>query len=481
MTRCVPLKKPFGLPRSTLWWAAQSASEKHAVRKLFSVLALLAFATLAGAGLSSSDLLSLDDEAIQYTSGPVDDPVDALQHRIDKGEVKLNYEGSLGYLRSVLEALHISATSQVLVFSKTSFQAPRISPRMPRALYFRDNAAIGFVRTGDVLEVAALDVKQGLHFYTLNQEPTAHPQFERRDICLQCHQAGATMGIPGLMVRSVFPDSNGMPITRAGGFITDHRSPLKERWGGWYVTGTTGNQVHMGNAVMPGATGESMPPVEGSQNVTDLKPFLDTGAYLTPHSDIIALMTLEHQTQMENLMIRVGWETRIAMTQNRAMNRAFHEPEEQIRDSTAHRIDAAVEELLAYMFFNGETALTSPVKGTSGFAEEFQKLGPRDSKGRSLRDFDLKTRMFRYPCSFLIYTEAFDGMPQVVKDRLYRRMWAVLSMRDNSPGFAHLTASDRKAIREILLDTKKDLPAYWRASRASSRSQWIRRRIQRTN
>jgi hypothetical protein len=435
------------------------------MHKAVGALALLSLTMAAIAGLSGSDMLPLDSDAIRYTSGPVDDPVDALQQRIDKGEAKLTYDGSVGYLKSVLDALHVSTTSQILVFSKTSFQAARIGPRLPRALYFNDNVAVGFVRTGDVLEFAALDSKQGVHFYTLDQEQAESPKIRRRDTCLQCHQAAATMGIPGLMVRSVFPDRAGMPIFSAGtGFITDHRSPLKERWGGWYVTGTTGDQVHMGNAVMTGATGAPMPPPEGSQNVTDLKPFIDTGAYLTPHSDIVALMTLEHQTQMDNLVIRVGWETRIAMAQNAAMNKAFHEPEDQIRESTAHRVDAAVEELLSYMFFNGETVLTSPIKGTSGFAEQFEKLGPKDKKGRSLRDFDLKTRMFRYPCSFLVYSKAFDGMPQLAKDRLYRRMWEVLTGRDKSPQFAHLSAADRKAILEILLDTKKSLPSYWRTS-----------------
>lgn len=435
------------------------------MHKAVGALAVLSLTTAAIAGLSGSDMLPLDSDAIRYTSGPVDDPVDVLQQRLDKGETKLTYDGSMGYLKSVLDALNVSTTSQILVFSKTSFQAARIGPRLPRALYFNDNVAVGFVRTGDVLEFAALDSKQGVHFYTLDQEQVESPKIRRRDTCLQCHQAAATMGIPGLMVRSVFPDRTGMPIFSAGsGFITDHRSPLKERWGGWYVTGTTGNQTHMGNAVMPGATGEPMPPPEGSQNVTDLKPFIDPGAYLTPHSDIVALMTLEHQTQMDNLIIRVGWETRIAMVQNAAMNKAFHEPDDQIRESTAHRVNAAVEDLLSYMLFSGETVLTSPVKGTSGFAEEFEKLGPKDAKGRSLRDFDLKTRMFRYPCSFLVYSKAFDSMPQLAKDRLYRRMWEVLTERDKSPEFAHLSAADRKAILEILLDTKKNLPAYWRAS-----------------
>ena len=134
------------------------------------------------------------------------------------------------------------------------------------------------MRNGDVLELAALDSKQGIRFYTLTQEPGNRPKIERNDTCLQCHQVGATLGVPGLVVRSVFPDRSGAPILSAGGFITDHRSPLKERWGGWYVSGTTGDQVHMGNALMPGATGEIKPPVEGSQNVTDLRPFLDTDA-----------------------------------------------------------------------------------------------------------------------------------------------------------------------------------------------------------
>ena len=427
--------------------------------------------TVAIAGLSSSYILPLDDDAIQYTKGPVDDVVSHLEQRLQSGETRLKYEDEFGYLRSVLRELGVPQSSQVLVFSKTSFQAPRIAPRTPRALYFNDNVAVGFVRTGDVLEFAALDPKQGIMFYTLDQERTAHPHFARQDVCLQCHQGGAALGIPGLMVRSVTPDRTGMPVMSAGGFITDHRSPLKERWGGWYVTGTTGSQTHMGNAVLDGSEAEDsqdkrLPVTDGTQNVTDLSRFIDTGAYLTPHSDIVALMTLEHQTQMDNLMIRVGWEARMAMHENEAINRSLGEPADQIRESTAHRINTAVEELLDYMLFGEETKLTAPVKGNSGFAEEFEKAGLRDGEGRSLRDFDMKTRMFRYPCSYMIYSQAFDGMPQPVKDRLYRRLWEVLTGKDSSPKFAHLSPADRKAITGILLATKKGLPAYWSVSQS---------------
>jgi hypothetical protein len=421
-------------------------------------------AAVALAGLSSSYMVPLDHEAIQYAKAPVDDPVSRLQRRIDSGDAKLRYEPEFGYLRSVLNELNVPLSSQVLVFSKTSFQAPRIGPRTPRALYFNDTVTIGFVRTGEVLEFATLDPRQGTIFYTLDQERAAHPRIERRDICLQCHQSGATLGVPGMLVRSVVPDRNGMPVMSLGGYITDHRSPLKERWGGWYVTGTTGDQPHMGNAVLQNPSEDDRLPVsEGTRNVKDLSRYFDTGAYLTPHSDVVALMTLEHETQMGNLITRVGWEARMALYENNAINKSLGEPEATVRESTAHRINAAVEELLDYMLFSGETRLTSPVQGTSAFAADFQKQRPHDQKGRSLYDLDLRIRLFRYPCSFLIYSQAWDSMPPVVLDRVYLRLWEVLTEKDKSPRFSHISEGDRTAILEILRATKPNLPPWFRA------------------
>lgn len=416
------------------------------------------------AGLSGSYLLPIDHDAIQYSKAPVDDAVARLQRRIDSGEVRLTADDNFGYLRSVLRALDVPESSQVLVFSKTSFQAPRIAPRTPRALYFNDHLAVGFVRTGDVLEFASLDPRLGIVFYTLDQEPSAHPRFERRDTCLQCHQSGGTLGVPGLVVRSVFPDSTGMPLFHAGTFVTDHRSPLKERWGGWYVTGTHGSQTHMGNAVVEDRNQPDVLSTAGAANLTDLHAKLDTGAYLTPHSDIVALMTLEHQTQMVNLITRVGWEARLALYDNAAINKALGRGPNEVSESATHRINAAADELVEYMLFSGETRLTAPIQGTSGFAREFSSLGPRDGQGRSLREFDMHTRMFRYPCSYMIYSEAFNAMPEVVRDRIYRRLWEVLSGKDSTAPFAHLSAADRKAIYEILRATKSGLPSYWTSS-----------------
>jgi hypothetical protein len=403
----------------------------------------------------------LEHDAIQYASRPVNDPIAKLQRAISSNEVTLEFSPDSGYLQSVLKALDVLPESQVLVLSKTSFQASRIVPRLPRAIYFNDRVSVGWVRGGDVLELASVDPEQGVIFYTLDQETSSKPRFERRDTCLQCHATGATLGVPGLVVRSVFPDSSGMPMFQAGTFITDHRSPLKERWGGWYVSGTHGSQLHMGNALVRDREKPDQLETSGTQNVTDLSRNFDTGAYLTPYSDIVALMTLEHQTHMTNLITRVGFEARLALHDNAAMSKALGEPAENVRESTTRRINSAVEELLEYMLFTEEVRLTEPIRGLSGFSGSFGRSALRDRQGRSLRDLDLKTRLLRYPCSYLIYTDAFDKLPGMARDRLYRRLWEVLSEQDTSTKFQNLSGTDRKAILEILLDTKLGLPDYW--------------------
>ena len=422
-------------------------------------------AAVAFADLSGSYILPLDDETVRYSKRPATDPVELLNRKIARGEVTLEFDDKQGYLRSVLQALNVPVQSQVLVFSKTSFQATRISPKMPRALYFNDSTAVGFVRESEVLEFASVDPKLGPVFYTLDQEKVAKPRFERRDTsCLQCHDAGATLGVPGLLIRSVFPDPSGMPVFQAGDYFTDHRSPIQERWGGWYVTGTHGAMTHLGNAVVRDRDHPEKMEGAAGLNVTDLSSKFDTAAYLTPHSDIVALMTLEHQTRMTNLITRVGYETAMALRDQANFNQAYRQRADEMSESTRHRIDSAVEEMLQYMLFVDEAKLEAPIKGTSGFAESFRSAGPRDRKGRSLRDLDLQTRLLRYPLSYMIYSEAFDGMPEGARQRIYRRLFDVLSEKDKSKRYQGLSAVDRRAILEILLDTKKDLPAYWKSA-----------------
>jgi len=400
-----------------------------------------AFAQQLAQQLEETFYIPLDDPAIQYGQRPVDDPVAHLQHRLESGQAKLEVApNGWGYLPSVLKQLGINPDSQALVFSKTSTQVEYINPRTPRALYFNDDVMVGFVRNSDVLELASLDPKQGVQFYVL--VTAAEPAFAPSQGCLRCHQGAVTLGVPGLVVSSVHPVSQ-TRSEHGNAFMTDHRSPISGRWGGWYVTGTTGSQTHLGNntnLVDPVRSGP--PSTQPTQNLTNLAAMLDTSKYIEPTSDIVALMTLEHQVRMTNLIIRVGWDARMAMPDD--------------------KLNPEIEEMLKYMLFADEEPLKAPVKGVSSFTETFPQRGPRDPQGRSLRDFDLKTRLFRYPLSYMVYSAAFDGMPEKVRDRVYQRLLEILTGKDTSKTFAGLSPESRSAILEILRATKPGLPPAWR-------------------
>lgn len=379
----------------------------------------------AAAGIDALTFLPLDHPAIQYDKSAPHDPAAALREKLDTGDMKLAYDPEFGYLKSLLQALRVPVSSQLLAFSKTSFQAPRIGPRMPRAIYHTDDVSVGYVRGGDVLEIASVDPRLGTVFYTLDQEKTPQPTLVRRGECIQCHDGPATLGVPGLLVRSVHAERTGYALLTVPSYVTDHTSPLSQRWGGWYVTGTHGSQFHMGNQTVASRTDTELDLAKGA-NVTSLSRYLDVDAYLQPTSDIVSLIILEHKTRMTNLITRLGWETRMGADEA--------------------KLDDVVRETAAYMLFMNETPLKEPITGSERYRSEFEAQGPRDRQGRSLRDLDLKTRMFRYPCSFLIYSQQFDALPRIAKDKLYRRLFALLK------------ETKRADVIEILRDTKQDIP-----------------------
>ena len=431
------------------------AVEWHRMRlALVCGLAVLAVSSVVLADrLEDTFYVPLDDAAIQY-AGPVSDPIARLEKQLESQKIKLDYApNGWGYLPALLKQLGINIDSQVLVFSRTSIQTSHISPRTPRAIYFNDDTAVGFVQNGEVLELSAIDPKQGAIFYTLDTEQSDRPEFARRDDCLRCHQGAPTMGIPGILVSSVHPITDAEARESHGSaFITDDRTALSERWGGWYVTGTTGSEVHLGNnleladPLNPGRASK-----EGTQNVTSLAGFFNTERYLAPTSDIVALLTLEHQTRMINLMTRIGWDARIALREGKGT----------LEPAARDRINTEIEEMVGYMLFVDEEPLKEQVKGVSKFTKTFAERGPRDPKGRSLRDFDLQKRLFRYPLSYLIYSDEFNGMPDVVRDRVYQRLYDVLTGKDKSQTFAGISATDRQAVLEIVRATKPNLPKYW--------------------
>jgi hypothetical protein len=398
-----------------------------------------------------------------YSSAPADNPVTDLQNAIRAAEVTLEHDNQFGYLKSLMDALDIPVESQLLVFSKTSFQNQYIFPEKPRAIYFNDDVYLGSVQHGDVIEISAADQNLGTVFYTLSQKKTPKPRFIRQDHnCLQCHGSTLTRGIPGHVIRSLYVDEKGFPILKAGTKLTTQASAFAERWGGWYVTGTHGTARHMGNEIARELEWDAELDMESGANRQRVDSRVDTKRYLTEHSDIVSLMVLGHQTQIHNLITQANFETRYALEDQAVMDEILKRDPKVLSDSSKRRIANAGEKLLNSLLFADEVALSDPVVGGSGFTKVFQEAGPRDRQGRSLRELELKTRLFKHPLSFLIYSPSFTGMPDEMKKYVYRRLWDILTDKDPAE-HPHITQGQRITIREILNDTLPDLPSYWSA------------------
>lgn len=402
-------------------------------------------------------------EPVNYSAAKPQNVVSRLQKQIESGRARFEFDGRWGYLRSLLHALNVPESSQMLVFSKTSFQRQRIAPRTPRALYFNDDVYVGYCCDGDVMEISAADPNLGAVFYTLDQERIDKPRIARQtDSCLQCHASSQTQGVPGFVIRSVYSDAAGFPILGSGTFHIDQTSPLKNRWGGWYVTGTHGKQKHLGNLIVTGKQTPEETDNSAGMNVTSLAGRFNGTNYLAGSSDVVALMVIEHQTTAHNLITAANFQTRLALAREAALNRELKQPTAYRWESTTSRIKAVGEALVKYLLFSEEAALTEPIRGTTSFASDFAARGPRDKRGRSLRDFDLKRRLFKYPCSYLVYAPAFDALPNAVKKYVSQRLGEILSGADTSPEFAGLSPADRQAIVEILKETKPQLAASWK-------------------
>jgi hypothetical protein len=416
------------------------------------VLLLAAMRASVDAQRAGTFMGSPDDPAIRYSTGPVNNVVVDVNKKLHDGTLQFTFDSRSGYLRSALEALQLPVDSQLLVFSRVSLQGKRISEQNPRALFFNDRVALGWVRGGDVLEVAAHDESDGVVFYTLDQhvdEAAGPPQFKRAFICLGCHVTGNTLGVPGLLM---FSTTRPEPTQFTGlPRHVDQNDPLNRRFGGWFVTGSTGSLRHMGNDV---AALDGRPKGE----LTSVDGLFDADGYRALSSDVVAHLVLTHQAGMTNLLTRAAWEARAA---DPSLHPPFTSTPEQ-QASVAAVMRGVASEVVDYLLFVDEARLTEPIKGGSGFAERFSSGGPRDKKGRSLYELDLRRRLMRYPCSYLIYSPAFDALPPLAKDSIYRRMWDVLSGQEQDARYRDaLSLADRRAIVDILRDTKKDLPPYF--------------------
>ena len=422
----------------------------------FAGLVLVAIALGAGplglalAQNSGTARVSRDHAAIQYATRDTSDAVATLNQKLRAKQLRLTFDGATGYLRSLLDALAISPESQTLVYSPTSLQADQITQGRPRALYFNDTVAVGWVQGADLLEVAAQDPNQGVVFYTLRQTAQPQPTLVREMRCLECHVGTETGGVPGVFVMSTLPLSDSK-FDYAQGWSVDHRTPIEDRWGGWYVTGAQVPARHLGNVAVSHVQ-RSYTRATVAPKLASVAGAFDATAYLSPHSDLVALLILNHQVHATNLLTRLGWEARIA---------AHGRPPESTNSPSPGVLDTA-RELVDYFLFVDEAPLPSAVRGTAAFAREFSARGPHDRKMRSLRELDLERRLFRYRCSYMIYTAAFDALPPVAKGAVYDQLWRVLSGKETDKAYARLSLAERNAIVEILRETKAGLPEYFR-------------------
>jgi hypothetical protein len=379
-------------------------------------LSSTAAVTLAQQRRSGAFDQSINHPAIKYFTAETDTPVDRLNQKLRDGSAKLAWDEKTGYLKSVLELLDVPVESQVMVYTQTSLQAQHIKMNNPRAVYFNDTVSVGYVRGAGLLEIVAQDPKMGSVFYVIHQAPNAQTTFGRDQQCLRCHLSWDTLGVPGLSVLTTFPRKSEMDYANGG--VVDHYKPIDERWGGWYVTGKKVPSRHMGNfpLIVPKGITTALPARASLEGQFDLS------GYLTPYSDIAALMVLEHQAHFSNLLTRAVWETRLGETL---------------------RIAEAADALADYMLFVDEARIPSPIEGSSGFTEKFSARG-------KLYELDLKTRLQKYPLSYMLLSPAFKALPDAPKNLVMGKIERVLSGEISGPKYAHLTPELRSAIREIL-------------------------------
>jgi hypothetical protein len=378
---------------------------------------------------------------IDYANRPTTERVARLNEALTGGTRSLHRDPQTGYLKSLLAELDVPVDSQMLVFSKTGAQRALTSPHNPRALFYDQSTAVGYVPGAPALEIAAHDSQQGVIFYTLDQTTDGAVPV-RRTSCLTCHVSRDTLEVPGFIAQSHVVGEDGNPLPQAPTVDVDHRTAHPDRWGGWFVTqeglpAPYSQRGHEGNITFS----ES-----GTTSNQIFVDWLNSGpekrGYLSSSSDIVSLLVFDHQMHAINLMTRLNWESRI-----RSAGGATREVPQ-----------ALVDELTDYLLFVGEVPPSVPLTPLPGFSRHLAATAPRDSRGRSLAQLDLDQRLFRYPCSYLVYSAAFDGLGRDVKAAIYERMRTILSGRDTARKYESLSAADRAAVLEILRATKSDFP-----------------------
>jgi hypothetical protein len=263
--------------------------------------------------------------------------------------------------------------------------------------------------------------------------------------------------IPGLFVRSVFPDAAGDPLLRQGTQIVGDETPFAERWGGWYVTGYIGTASHRGNA-LASEQGDILRFQPSATRPKELSAFFDTTRYLRPTSDMIALLICEHQMTVQNSLTHAAFAVRRIIDYQHGLQTAFHEPQTDspAYDSVRSVFSGAVQDVVDHLLFRQAAPLPTGIIADPAFVAGFAPNAPRSRAGHALRDLQLIDRLFAQRCSYLIYSEAFRALPLSLKSRILERLKTALVSRDPTDRYAYIPSDEKERILSILEETLPD-------------------------
>ena len=425
---------------------------------------LLTVATLVLGGLrvSGQSVPDYEQAPVSYSATAPNDALARLQQRIASGEIA--FAGTeKEALATLLRILEVPAETQMFVFSKTSLQRGRIRPERPRVLYFSDSVYVGWV-PGGLMEITAVDPQLGPIFYSFALAPARNqaPTIVRDSDCLRCHGGTFVRDVPGVFARSTFPDATGEPILRHGSLVVDDETPFADRWGGWYVTGYKGAEPHRGN-VLASEQGDQLVFKPTDKRPEELSAYFDTSDYLRPTSDAANLLVFEHQMAMQNSLTRAGFVCRKMIAYQHGLQTTFKEPvtDEPAYDSVKSVFASSVQDILDHLLFRRAAPLPEGVVLNAEFQAAFSRGAPRSRSGHALKDLQLRDRIFAQRCSYLIYSECFQALPEPLKARIFDRLFQALHSRDPKDRYAYLPAEERQRIYEILLETHPEAKVRW--------------------
>jgi hypothetical protein len=402
---------------------------------------------------------------INYSSATPQDAISALQAKMASGQVKLEGDDRK-IVRTLLAALGVPEASQMLVFSKTSFQKDRIDPAHPRAVYFSDEAYVGWC-PGGLVELAAIDPVLGPVFYSFDPQMTPEKRrFERDADCLRCHGGPFVRDIPGLLARSVFTDADGQPLLSLGSELVDGSTPIEKRWGGWYVTALRGGPRHRGNLILSSEGSPTPAAMAAGASLRTLERLVDTRPYLVPTSDIVALLVFEHQVSVQNVLTKANQQCLQMMAYQTGIQKDLKEPvtDEPSYESVRHVFADASQQVLDALLCKDEAPLPAGgIAGVGGFAQLFGSEAKSAGAGAALKQLDLEHRLLKYRCSYIIQTPSFDRLQPALRRRVLQRLHRVLTDPLSEPRYQYLEPGERDVIRRVLSASLRDLPAKWRA------------------